>query len=309
MTSKRSSSARSESDEIIEDYRQYLLLERNFSPNTLAGYTQDLMHLFEFAEGLRGGTRVFELAYEDLELFLSYLADLGLGQTSMARVVSGVKSFYRFLELEEIVPDNPTQLLETPAHGHHLPEVLTVEEVDALLDSIDTETDKGIRDRALLELLYSCGLRVSEACNLTFSQVFLDEGFVRVLGKGSKERLVPMSPEAVDRIRDYLPIRHEIIPKQGQADYLFLSRERSAITRQMVFTLLKKLAKTAGITKKISPHTFRHSFATHLLEGGANLQAIRDMLGHADIGTTEIYTHIERSRLRDEILSHHPRNK
>lgn len=296
-------------DEILEDYRQYLLLERNLSENTLQSYTQDLTHLFEFAGELRGGTRVYDLEYEDLEMFLAYLADLGLGQNSMARVISGIKNFFRFLEIEEIVPDNPTLLLETPAHGKHLPEVLSVGEVDAILDTIDTSTDKGVRDRALLELLYSCGLRVSEACNITFAQIFLDEGFVRVIGKGSKERLVPMSPEAVERIREYLPIRHEIVPKAGQSDYLFLSRERSAITRQMVFTLLKKLAREAGISKKISPHTFRHSFATHLLEGGANLQAIRDMLGHADIGTTEIYTHIERSHLREEILSHHPRNK
>lgn len=301
--------AASHPDEILGDYRQYLVLERGLSENTLLSYTRDLNHLFEFADSYRGGTSVFDLKYEDLETFLSFLADLGLGQNSMARVVSGIKSFYRFLELEEIVPDNPTLLLETPAHGRHLPEVLSVEEVDTILDAIDTETDKGVRDRALLELLYSCGLRVSEACNLTFGQIFLDEKFVRVIGKGNKERLIPMSSEACDRIRAYLPIRHEIVPKAGQGDYIFLSRERSAITRQMVFTLLKKLTREAGITKKISPHTFRHSFATHLLEGGANLQAIRDMLGHADIGTTEIYTHIERSRLRDEILSHHPRNK
>ena len=302
-------SSASAPEEILEDFRQYLVLERNLSGNTLVSYAHDLRHLFEFAEGLNGGTHVFDLKYEDLELFLAYLADLGLGQNSMARVVSGIKTFYRFLELEEIVPDNPTVLLETPAHGKHLPEVLSVEEVDAILDAIDTSTDKGVRDRALLELLYSCGLRVSEACNMTFAQIYLEEGFVRVIGKGNKERLVPMSPEAVDRIADYLPIRHEIIPKPGQSDYLFLSRERSAITRQMVFAMLKKLAREAGIAKKISPHTFRHSFATHLLEGGANLLAIRDMLGHADIGTTEIYTHIERSRLRDEILTHHPRNK
>ena len=296
-------------EEILEDYRQYLLLERNLSSNTLESYDRDLRHLLEYAEGLRGGVSVLELGYEDLELFLAYLADLGLGQNSMARVVSGIKTFYRFLEIEEIVPDNPTLLLETPAHGKHLPEVLTVEEVDAILDAIDTSTERGVRDRALLELLYSCGLRVSEACGITFSQVYLEEGFVRVVGKGSKERLVPMSPEAAERIEDYLPIRHKIVPKPGQGDYLFLSRERSAITRQMVFTLLKKLTREAGIDKKISPHTFRHSFATHLLEGGANLLAIRDMLGHANISTTEIYTHIDRSRLRDEILAHHPRNK
>lgn len=292
--------------EIIEDYRQYLLLERNLSSNTLESYLNDLQHLLEYSDEC--GIPVLEMTYQALEQFLAYLADLGLGQRSMSRVVSGVKSFYRFLEIEEIVPDNPTLLLETPSIGRTLPEVLTVEEVDAILDAIDTSTPNGVRDAALLELLYSCGLRVSEACGITFSQLFLDEGYVRVIGKGSKERLVPMSPTCVIRIEDYLPIRHEITPKPGYADYLFISRNRVAISRQMVFLTIKKLAVEAGITKEISPHTFRHSFATHLLEGGANLQAIRDMLGHASISTTELYTHIDRSRLREEILQHHPRN-
>lgn len=292
--------------EIIEDYRQYLLLERNLSSNTLESYLNDLQHLLEYSDEC--GTPVLEMTYQVLEQFLAYLADLGLGQRSMSRVVSGVKSFYRFLEIEEIVPDNPTLLLETPSIGRTLPEVLTVEEVDAILDAIDTSTPNGVRDAALLELLYSCGLRVSEACGITFSQLFLNEGYVRVIGKGSKERLVPMSPTCVIRIEDYLPIRHEITPKPGYADYLFISRNRVAISRQMVFLTIKKLAVAAGITKEISPHTFRHSFATHLLEGGANLQAIRDMLGHASISTTELYTHIDRSRLREEILQHHPRN-
>lgn len=292
--------------EIIDDYRQYLLLERNLSSNTLESYLNDLQHLLEYSDEC--GTPVLEMTYAALEQFLAYLADLGLGQRSMSRVVSGVKSFYRFLEIEEIVPDNPTLLLETPSIGRTLPEVLTVEEVDAILGAIDTSTPNGVRDAALLELLYSCGLRVSEACGITFSQLFLDEGYVRVIGKGSKERLVPMSPTCVIRIEDYLPIRHEITPKPGYADYLFISRNRVAISRQMVFMTIKKLAIEAGITKEISPHTFRHSFATHLLEGGANLQAIRDMLGHASISTTELYTHIDRSRLREEILQHHPRN-
>lgn len=292
--------------EIIDDYRQYLLLERNLSSNTLESYLNDLQHLLEYSDEC--GTPVPEMTYQVLEQFLAYLADLGLGQRSMSRVVSGVKSFYRFLEIEEIVPDNPTLLLETPSIGRTLPEVLTVEEVDAILGAIDTSTPNGVRDAALLELLYSCGLRVSEACGITFSQLFLDEGYVRVIGKGSKERLVPMSPTCVIRIEDYLPIRHEITPKPGYADYLFISRNRVAISRQMVFLTIKKLAVEAGITKEISPHTFRHSFATHLLEGGANLQAIQDMLGHASISTTELYTHIDRSRLREEILQHHPRN-
>lgn len=293
--------------EIIEDYRQHLLLERNLSPNTLESYLNDLRHLLEYSEEC--GTPALEMSYQELEHFLAYLADLGLGRRSMSRVVSGIKSFYRFLEVEEIVPENPTLLLETPSIGRALPEVLTVEEIDAILDAIDTSTPIGVRNAALFELLYSCGLRVSEACGLTFSQLFLEEGYVRIIGKGSKERLVPMSPTCVERILEYLPYRHEMTTKPGYADYLFISRNHVPISRQMVFMTLKRLATDAGITKEISPHTFRHSFATHLLEGGAHLQAIRDMLGHASISTTELYTHIDRSRLRDEILLHHPRNR
>ncbi len=292
--------------EIIDDYRQYLLLERNLSPNTLESYLNDLKHLIEYSD--ETATPVLEMTYPTLERLLAYLADLGLGQRSMSRVISGIKSFYNFLELEEILPQNPTLLLDTPSIGRSLPEVLTIEEVDALLDAIDTSTPNGTRDAALLELLYSCGLRVSEACGLTFSHLFLDESYVRILGKGSKERLVPMSRICIDRINDYLPIRHELIPKPGYTDHLFISRNRTAISRQMVFLTIKRLAVLAGITREISPHTLRHSFATHLLEGGANLQAIRDLLGHASISTTELYTHIDRQKLRDEILLHHPRN-
>lgn len=292
--------------ELLDDYHTYLTLERNLSPNTLEGYTKDIQHLLEYSEEL--GKDLLTLEYKDLEKFLAYLADLGLGQSSMRRVVSGIKSFYRFLELEEILPLNPTHLLGGPSVGQHLPEVLTVEEVDALISAIDTSTPNGARNAAMIELLYSCGLRVSECCDMTFQSLFLDEGFVRVVGKGSKERLVPISPTAIERIRDYLPIRMEIEAKPGYRDYLFLNRQRSVVSRQMLFMVIKELAASIGLSKEISPHTFRHSFATHLLEGGANLLAIRDMLGHASIATTEIYTHIDRSKLRNEILTHHPRN-
>lgn len=293
--------------EIIEDYQQYLLLERNLSKLTLEAYLIDLQHLQQFLE--EQGHSFFDVKYEDLLLFLGYLSDLGLAQKSIARVVSGVKSFYRFLEIEEILLENPTILLEKPAFNPHLPEVLTLEEIESIFETIDTTTTQGTRNATMLELLYSCGLRVSELCELTFSSIFLDEGFVRILGKGSKERLVPLSPLAIEWLKEYLPLRHEMTAKPGYAHYLFISRNHSRITRQMVFTIVKKLAKEAGIQKEISPHTFRHSFATHLLEGGANLQAIRDMLGHACISTTEIYTHIEKSQLRKEILLHHPRNQ
>lgn len=294
-------------DEILEDYKEYLTLERNLAENSIASYLHDIKHLIEYCDEIN--TTYLQLSYEQLESFLAYLADLGLGQRSMQRVVSGIKNLYNFLILEEIITENPTELLEINRVKEKLPEVLTVEEIDAMISCIDTSTDQGIRDAAMIELLYSCGLRVSELCDLTFSSIFLQERFVRITGKGSKERLVPMSEVAVQRVIEYLPIRQSIQAKPAFTHHLFLSRNRSSITRQRVFMIVKELAQLAGIQKEISPHTFRHSFATHLLEGGAHLQAIRDMLGHADISTTEIYTHIDRSKLREEILTYHPRNK
>ena len=266
-------------DEILEDYYEYLLLERNLASNSIQSYENDVKHLLEFSEMI--GKRYLDLSYDDLEQFLSYLVDLGLGKKSLRRIVSGIKSFYRFLELEEI---------------------------DSLLSAIDLSTPHGVRNAAILELLYSCGLRVSEVCDITFSCLFLEERYIRVVGKGTKERLVPMSESAVERINEYLPIRQAIIPKSPYQHHLFLNRVRTGISRQMIFMIIKDLAYQVGLKKKISPHTLRHSFATHLLEGGANLQAIRDMLGHADISTTEIYTHLDRSTLRNEILQYHPRN-
>lgn len=293
-------------DEILGDYYEYLLLERNLANNSIQSYGNDVKHLLEFSEII--GKRYLDLSYDDLEQFLSYLVDLGLGKKSLRRIVSGIKSFYRFLELEEIVTDNPTELLEGPMVSRELPEVLTVEEIDSLLAAIDLSTPHGIRNAAILELLYSCGLRVSEVCDMTFSCLFLEERYLRVVGKGTKERLVPMSESAIERINEYLPIRQSIIPKPPYQHHFFLNRVRTGISRQMIFMIIKDLANQVGLKKKISPHTLRHSFATHLLEGGANLQAIRDMLGHADIATTEIYTHLDRSNLRNEILQYHPRN-
>lgn len=293
-------------DEILEDYYEYLLLERNLASNSIQSYENDVKHLLEFSEMI--GKRYLDLSYDNLEQFLSYLVDLGLGKKSLRRIVSGIKSFYRFLELEEIVTDNPTESLEGPMVSRELPEVLTVEEIDSLLSAIDLSTPHGVRNAAILELLYSCGLRVSEVCDITYSCLFLEERYIRVVGKGTKERLVPMSESAVERINEYLPIRQAIIPKPPYQHHLFLNRVRTGISRQMIFMIIKDLANQVGLKKKISPHTLRHSFATHLLEGGANLQAIRDMLGHADISTTEIYTHLDRSTLRNEILQYHPRN-
>lgn len=297
----------SNTDEILEDYNEYLLLERNLSPNTIQSYGHDVKHLIDFSDMV--GKRYLDLTYEDLEHLLAYLVDLGLGNKSLRRTISGLKSFYRFLELEELVTDNPTELLDGPRVSRDLPEVLTVEEIDALIAAIDLSTPHGVRNAAIIELLYSCGLRVSEACEMTFSSLFLEERYIRVVGKGSKERLVPMSESVAERIYEYLPIRQSITPKPAYLHHLFLSRVKTAISRQMVFMVIKDLAKQIDLQKEISPHTLRHSFATHLLEGGAHLQAIRDMLGHADISTTEIYTHIDRNSLREEILHCHPRNK
>ena len=293
--------------ELVQDFREYLTLGRNLSPNTIKSYTFDLKHLYEYAADQ--GLEVLKLTYPDLEHFLAYLADLGLDTRSMARVVSGVRAFYRYLFVEEIIESNPTDLLEAPRIGRRLPEVLAVEEIDRMIDSIDLSTSHGVRNAAMLELLYSCGLRVSECCELRFQDLSLEHKYLRVMGKGSKERLIPMSDTAVARIMDYIPIRQEIQEKPGCRDFLFLSRLGRPLSRQMVFMVIKELAKEVGIRKSISPHTLRHSFATHLLEGGASLSAIRDMLGHADIATTEIYTHVELTGLRDEILTHHPRNK
>ena len=293
--------------ELVQDFREYLTLGRNLSPNTIKSYTFDLKHLYEYAADQ--GLEVLKLTYPDLEHFLAYLADLGLDTRSMARVVSGVRAFYRYLFVEEVIESNPTDLLEAPRIGRRLPEVLTVEEIDRMIDSIDLSTSHGVRNAAMLELLYSCGLRVSECCELRFQDLSLEHKYLRVMGKGSKERLIPMSDTAVARIMDYIPIRQEIQEKPGCRDFLFLSRLGRPLSRQMVFMVIKELAKEVGIRKSISPHTLRHSFATHLLEGGASLSAIRDMLGHADIATTEIYTHVELTGLRDEILTHHPRNK
>lgn len=296
-----------EKNEILEDYREYLILERNLAENSIASYLNDISHLMEYSDQI--AVPYLEMRYEQLEGFLAYLSDLGLGHRSMQRVVSGIKSFYHFLILEEIITNNPTELLEITRAKEKLPDILSVAEIDAIIGAIDTTTDNGLRNAAMLELLYSCGLRVSELCGLTFQSLFLDEHFLRIVGKGQKERLVPMSDTAIERIKAYLPIRQSIEALPGYGHHLFLSRNKKSISRQMVFMIIQQLAKDAGIEKKISPHTFRHSFATHLLEGGAHLQAIRDMLGHADISTTEIYTHVDRSKLREEILTFHPRNK
>jgi integrase/recombinase XerD len=252
---------------------------------------------------------IFTLSYDDLQHFVAQLNDLGITARSQARIISGIKSFYRFLFTEKLIENDPTELLESPKIGYKLPEVLTVGEINRMIDSIDLSKPEGHRNRAMLEVLYSCGLRVSELVSLKFSEVYFDEQFVIVRGKGDKQRLVPISQKALDEIRNYLLVRRLMKVKKGFEDILFLNRRGAGLTRIMVFHIIKGQVQLAGIAKNISPHTLRHSFATHLLEGGANLRAIQMMLGHESITTTEIYTHIDREFLRKEIITHHPRNR
>ena len=288
-------------------YFQYLLLERNFSANTLDAYQKDLDKLLNFLEEENIDFRDVKL--ENLQSFVATLMDVGIAPRSIARILAGVKSFYKFLELENEITNNPTELLESPARGEHLPDVLTVEEIDRMIGSIDMEKAEGQRDRAIIETLYSCGLRVSELCALRISDLYLEEGFIRVHGKGKKERLVPISQSAIEELTLWFADRETIHIRPGNEDTVFISfRRGTALSRITVFHLVKMLALAADIRTNVSPHTFRHSFATHLLEGGANLRAIQEMLGHEDIGTTEMYLHIDRHFLREEILMHHPRN-
>ena len=292
---------------IIIKYRQYLRLEKGLSDNTVEAYLADLDKLYAYLT--LEGIHFLDVTVGQLEQFAAGLHDIGIQPRSQARILSGIRSFYRFLVVDGFLDQDPTELLESPKLGLHLPEVLAVEEIDALLAAIDLSTREGQRNRAIVETLYSCGLRVSELCGLKLSDLYLQEGFVKVEGKGGKQRLVPISPRAVQEITAYLPIRDEGLIRPGYEDYVFISRFGKNISRIMVFHFIQELAAAIGLKKTISPHTFRHSFAAHLLEGGANLRAIQCMLGHEDIGTTEIYTHIDRSRLREEILEHHPRNR
>lgn len=291
---------------IIKKYQRYLKLQKSLSPNTIDAYLTDLDKLMSFL--LLEDIDLSVITLNDLERFAAGLHDIGIHARSQARIISGIKSFFNFLIQEDHLETDPSELLESPKIGFKLPEVLTIEEIDAIIGAIDLSKKEGQRNKAIVETLYSCGLRVSELSNLKLSELYLDEGFIKVEGKGSKQRLVPISSKAIDEIRLYLLDRNLIEVKKDYEDYLFLSRRGKNLSRIMIFHFVKELADAAGIQKNISPHTFRHSFATHLLEGGANLRVIQAMLGHEDIATTEIYTHIDRSRLRTEIIEHHPRN-
>lgn len=293
-------------NDMVRSYVRYLKLERNYSANTLEAYQHDLQYLLDYCE--KESKMPTDLQLEDLEHFAATIHEHGVGPTSQARILSGVRSFYRFLLLDGYIENDPTELLESPRLGEHLPEVLSTKEVDQLEASIDLSKKEGQRNLAIIEVLFSCGLRVSELVNLKLSDLYLQEGYIRVVGKGNKERLVPISEKAIRELGNWFYDRNEMVIKPGEQDYVFLNRRGAHLTRTMILIMIKRQAVEAGIKKTISPHTLRHSFATALLEGGADLRAIQSMLGHEDIGTTEIYTHLDTTTLREEILNHHPRN-
>ena len=294
--------------ELLQHYEQYLLLEQGLSANTREAYGRDLRRFLDYA-----GARHVDALDVDLPLledYVQHLFEAGIAASSMARMISSVRSFYRYLQIDGYLGQDPTELLETPRQPKHLPEVLTLEEVERILDAIDLSTPEGQRDRCLIELLYSCGLRVSEVCALRLSDLFFDEGFVRVIGKGDKQRVVPISPRAMHEVHNWLDARADIAVKPEDEDVLFVSARRGRrLSRVTVFHNIKQHVAAAGIDKSVSPHTFRHTFATHLLEGGASLPAIQAMLFFNDTATTEIYTHLDSAYLRQQVLEHFPRNR
>jgi integrase/recombinase XerD len=291
----------------IKNFVSFLKIEKGLAENSIFAYQNDVSKLYDFALAHR--LDVDQLTYEHLKEFIADLFDLGLSARTQARIISGIKQFYGYLMLEDFVKDDPSELLEMPRLARKLPEVMSIEEIDSLIAAIDLSKTESHRNKAIIETLYSCGLRVSELVNLRFSDLFFEEGFIRVIGKGNKERLVPVSPTVEKEIGIYNDHvrRHQTI-KPGNENVVFLNRRGAQLTRVMIFTIIKDLAEAAGLKKSVSPHTFRHSFATHMIEGGANLRAVQEMLGHESITTTEIYTHLDQRFLRDAIISFHPRN-
>ena len=291
---------------IMRRYGQYLRLEKAFSANTLDAYLRDLQKLIDYYDREQIDFREVTLA--ELDHFAAGLLDNGVSHKTIARVLAGVRSFYHFLYVEKEIEQDPTELLASPSRGLYLPEVLSLDEIDGILQSIDQSKDEGVRDHAIVETLYSCGLRVTELCGLRFSDLFLEEGYIHVRGKGNKDRLVPISASAIDELRRWFVVRQHLDVKPGEEDYVFVTARGRHLSRITVFHNIKQYAQLAGIGKNISPHTFRHSFATHLLERGANLRGVQAMLGHESISTTEIYLHLDRQHLKEEILTCHPRN-
>lgn len=291
----------------IDDYISFLRAEKSLSENSVSAYRTDMEKLRVYADSV--GVEPESITHDHLQNFLAYLHDLGLNKRSQSRILSGVRGFYKYLLIEEVIDSDPTELIESPKIGRKLPEFLTIAEIDAMQAAIDLSKSDGHRNKAIIETLYSCGLRVSELVNLKLTELFFNDGYIRVIGKGNKERLVPIGHKAIKDINQYLQQRNDVNSRIDEEDknIVFLNRWGRQLTREMVFTIIKKYAKLAGITKNISPHTLRHSFATHLVEGGADLRAVQEMLGHESIQTTEIYTHLDREYLRETILKFHPR--
>ncbi|MCF8331571.1 MAG: site-specific tyrosine recombinase XerD [Bacteroidales bacterium] len=288
-------------------YKTYLKLERNMSENSMLAYLRDINHFTVFLTDYDPEITVREINSSHLSEFIRHLHEMGIAANSQARIISGIKSFFRYLIVEDVLSNDPTDLLESPKTGRKLPDILSYEEIKQLMDAIDMSTTEGERNKAILETLYGCGLRVSELVNMKRSNLFFEQGFVRIIGKGDKERLIPIGPHAQKHIQYYVDhVRTQLTIAPGHEDFVFLNRRGKQLTRVMIFTIIKQLANKAGIEKSISPHTFRHSFATHLVEGGANLRAVQVMLGHQSITTTEIYTHLDRNFLRDTIRDYHP---
>jgi integrase/recombinase XerD len=293
----------------IKEFENFLRLEKSLSGNSIEAYIRDIKKLHAFFQLKKLGVNPADVELHQLEDFIGWINALGMTPTSQARIISGIKGFFKYMLMEEKLDNDPSELLEAPRMTRKLPEVLSIMEIDTILSAIDLSKPEGHRNKAMIEVLYSCGLRVSELIHLKISNIFKKQGFIKVEGKGNKERLVPIGKKALDEIARYLPFRNSLekIDKES-VDILFLNRRGKKMTRVMVFTIIKELVKASGIKKNVSPHTFRHSFATHLIEGGADLRAIQEMLGHESIITTEIYTHLDRDFLRGEIIRFHPRS-
>ena len=298
------------SPNFIKHFADYLRLELSLSENSVEAYKHDVGLFLQYLEAEKISTEINDIKQDTIENFFAYLFDMNIGATSQARILSGLKSFWRYLTQEEIADNDPTLLISSPTLGRHLPEVLSYEEIQKMIDSIDLSQPTGHRNKAMIEVMYGCGLRVSELIGLQISNIYKEDGFLRIIGKGSKERLVPIGDSSLKILYQYIEgARLHITPKPKFTDIVFLNSRGTGLTRQMVFLIVKELAEKNGIDKTISPHAFRHSFATHLLEGGANLLAVQQMLGHASVSTTEIYTHISDELLRDTLTTYHPRFK
>jgi len=293
----------------ITEFKEYLRIERSLSNNSIEAYEDDLTKLKHYFELTNNPVYPINVSRSDIQKFIIWINELGISARSQSRILSGLRTFYKYLLIENLIDNDPTSLIDSPRIGRKLPTVLSIDEIDKLINIIDLSRPDGHRNRAILETLYSCGLRVSELVELRLSDIYFDLGFVKILGKGNKERLVPISEKAIREIKNYLPDRNIMLSKTDKANenIVFLNNRGKKLTRVMIFTIIKKLAISTGLKKKISPHTFRHSFASHLVDGGADLRAVQEMLGHESILTTEVYTHLDREFLRDAILRFHPR--